>query len=139
MPTLTQMKTDVDTFVTNKWPSIVAKQENFRTNRGTYWQGLPTHLSCPAHTNGTDGSSIGDNLDANPTDQLSSWLNQFPDWVSELLPACLRVDVYDGPSGKGWTLTAEATHDGRLFRRIVNVGPESHREIPWTEIIPDEG
>ena len=138
MPTLNQMRNAIDNFVTNKWSTIVARQENFRTNRGRYWQGLPTHLVCPAHSNSTDGSKTGDRLGESPDDQgqFSTWLNVFPEWLTELLPACVRVDTYDGPQGQGWVLTVEATHNGRLYRRSQNVGPESFRTQGWHEVPP---
>jgi hypothetical protein len=135
MPTLNQMRTAIDNFVTNKWPTIVARQENYRTNKGTYWQGLPTHLACPEHSNGTDGSKLGDRLDEGPEGQFSTWLNVFPEWLSDILPACVKVDVYDSPDGQGWVLTVEATHNGTKYRRSQNVGPESHRTQGW-HIVP---
>lgn len=139
MPTLNQMRNAIDNWVTNKWPTIVARQENFRTNQGRYWQGLPTHFTCPAHSNSTDGSKTGDRLSESPDDQgqFSTWLNVFPEWLSELLPACVRVDVYDGPQGQGWVLTVEATHNGTTYRRSQNVGPESFRTQGWHEVLSE--
>jgi hypothetical protein len=138
MPTLNQIRTAIDNFVDNRWPTIVARQENYRTNQGRYWQGLKTHLVAPAHTSSTDGSKVGDLLDQSPDDQgeFSTWLNVFPEWLSDLLPALIKVDVYDGPQGQGWTLTVEATHNGNLWRRVVNVGPESYRAKAWTQVVP---
>jgi hypothetical protein len=136
LPTLTQVRDTIDTFVTNRWPTIVARQENFRTNRGRYWQGLFTHTLAPAWTSAADGSSLGDRLSEGPGDQFSTWLNVFPEWATELLPARVRIDVYDGPDGQGWVVTVEATHNGNLWRRVVNVGPESYRAQPWTQVVP---
>ena len=139
MPTLAQMRDKVDAWVTAKWPTIVARQENYRTNRGRYWQGLPTHSTCPAHENGKDGDSLGDRLTASPDDQaFSTWLNVFPEWALELLPACVRVDTYDGPGGQGWVLTIMARHNGTMYRRSQNVGPESHRTRGWHQVPEQE-
>jgi hypothetical protein len=134
VPTLNQVRNAIDNWVTNRWATVVARQENYRANKGRYWQGLRTHLVPPAHANNTDGSRVGDNLNANPTDQFESWLAVFPEWLTELLPACVRVDVYDGPSGQGWVLIVEATHNGNLWRRRVNVGPETSHALPWTQV-----
>lgn len=135
MPTLVQMRNAVDTFVTNKWPTIVARQENFRANRGRYWQGLTTHLTPPAHTSSADGSVVGDRLAQSPDDQqFSTWLNVFPEWLAEVLPATVRVDTYDGPEGMGWVLTVEAIHNGIRWSRSQNVGPESHRTQGWHQV-----
>lgn len=138
MPTLNQMRTAINNWVDGKWSTIVARQENFRTNRGRYWQGLKTHLVPPAHTNSKDDSKVGDRLNESPDDQgaFSTWLNVFPEWLTELLPASVQVDVYEGTQGHGWTLTVEATHNGDLWRRVVNVGPESHRAQAWHKVPP---
>lgn len=135
MATLAQLRTRIDTWVANRWPTIVARQENYRTNRGHYWQGLRTHIGCPAHSNSTDGDKVGDNLESQPTDAFSNWTNVFPEWVSELLPCCLWVDVYDGPSGKGWVANIEVIYNGKTYHRAVNVGPESSRSQGWHEVI----
>lgn len=136
MPTLAKMRDAIDTFLANKWPTIVARQQNFYANRGRYWQGLKTHIVCPAHTNGQDGSKAADRFDDGPTDQFSTWLNVFPEWVSELLPCCIWIDVYKGPDGEGWVANVEATHEGVMYRRSQNVGPESHRTKPWHVVTP---
>lgn len=137
MPTLAQCRDTIDTFVTNRWPTIVARQENFRSNKGRYWQGLPTHTVIPAWLSNQDGSALGDRLNISPDDQgaFSTWANVFPEWLTDLLPAQLRVDVYDGPQGQGWTLTATVTHNGNKWRRVVNVGPESNRAQGWTQVV----
>lgn len=137
MPTLNQMRNAADTFLANKWPTIVARQENFRANRGRYWQGLRTHTTVPAHTNSTDGSKLGDRLNEGPGDQFSTWLNVFPEWLSELLPVTVWIDVYDGPEGHGWVGGIEATHNGNLWRRTQNVGPESWRTQGWHQVTAD--
>lgn len=134
MPTLNQMRNAIDAFVTNKWPTIVARQENYRTNRGVYWQGLRTHLVEPAHTSSTDGSKLADQLNAGPSDAFSTWANVFPEWLSELLPACVWVDTYGGPDGQGWVFNVLATHNGTRWHRAVNVGPESYRAVAWHQV-----
>jgi hypothetical protein len=139
MPTLNQMRNAIDTFVTNKWPTIVARQENYRTNRGQYWQGLRTHLVDPAHTSSTDGSALADQLNQAPADAFQNWANVFPEWVPELLPACVWVDAYDSPEGKGWVLNIRATHNGTIWQRSVNVGPQSWRTSAWRQVPPPPG
>jgi hypothetical protein len=139
MPTLNQMRNAIDTFVTNKWPTIVARQENYRTNRGRYWQGLRTHATDPAHTSSTDGSRLADQLNQAPEDAFQNWANVFPEWVSELLPACVWVDSYNSTAGMGWVLNVRATHNGIIWQRSVNVGPESGRTSGWRQVPPPPG
>lgn len=139
MPTLNQIRTKVDNWLANKWPTIVARQQNYFTNTGRYWQGLRSHAVCPAHTGGADtGDTAPDRLDDQPDDQgaFSAWSNVFPEWVSELLPACIWIDVYDSPQGKGWVGNVEVTYDGTVYRRSQNVGPESHRTQGWHQVPP---
>jgi hypothetical protein len=137
MPTLVQCRDAIDTFVTNRWPTILARQETFLANRGRYWQGLVTHSNIPAWLSNQDGSAVGDRLTRSPSDQGAgtTWATVFPEWVSDLLPAQLCVDVYNGPQGHGWTLTVRVTHNGTLYLRVVNVGPESSRAKGWTAIV----
>jgi len=134
MPTLLATQTLVDEFVAANLAVLTARQENFRTNRGRYWQGLSTHVMRPSHTNGSDGSAPGDRLLVHPTDQFDDWDAVFPEWRagSVLLPAALRIDVYDGPDGRGWAIVIEFLHAGTLWRRVINVGPETSRSKPWT-------
>lgn len=134
MATLTQTRNAIDNFITNNWPTVVARQENYRTNRGSYWQGLRTHITTPTYTNSVDGSSIGDNLGSHPTDQFSDWLAVFPEWLTTLLPACLQVDVYNGPAGQGWVLLIEVIYNGNTYQRAINVGPESNRAFGWRQV-----
>jgi hypothetical protein len=139
MPTLNQVRTRIDSFVSEKWPTIVARQENFRTNRGRYWQGLLTHSQIPEHTSSTWGEALADKLSENPSDQFENWSAVFPEWVAELLPCAVQCDTYDGPQGQGWTLTVWGFHNGDLWTRTVNVGPETSRARPWARVQPDAG
>lgn len=136
MPTLNQMRTAVDTWLAGKWPVVVARQETYASNHGgRYWQGLRTHNVDPAYTNSTDGSRVADRFGQAPSDQLASWLDVLPEWVAELLPVCIWIDVYDGPQGTGWVAGIQATHNGNTYRRTQNVGPETWRTQGWHQVI----
>ncbi len=126
----------VDAFITNQWPTIQARQDTFRTNAGRYWQGLMTHTASPAHTNAADGSALGDRLAFGPSGQASTWLDMFPEWASELLPAAITIDVYESAQGHGWTLRVQAQHNGVEWRRVVNVGSETQRVEAWRQAPP---
>lgn len=136
MATLNQLRTRVDAWLADKWPTVVARQQNYFANRGQYWQGLKTHTIDPAHTNGSDGDSVPDRLNAQPTDAFSNWSNVFPEWDGVPIPCALKVDVYDGPQGKGWVATIFIRFNGVLYSRSQNVGPESYRTEPW-HIVPE--
>ena len=44
------------------------------------------------------------------------------------------IDVYEGPSGKGYVVNFETIRAGKKIRKSVNYGPEDHREADWTEV-----
>lgn len=44
------------------------------------------------------------------------------------------IDVYEGPSGKGYVVNFETIRAGKKIRKSVNYGPEDHRETDWTEV-----
>jgi hypothetical protein len=134
MATLNQVRTRVDNWLAEKWPSLVARQDNFFINRGRYWQGLRTHTIVPAHTNGADGDSLCTELDAQPNDAFSNWRNAFPEWATEPIPCALQCDVYDGPLGKGWFATIWIRYNGTLYKRSRNVGPESEHTQAWAVV-----
>lgn len=131
MATQAQVRTRVDAWLADKWPTLVARQQNFFANKGRYWQGLKTHTIDPAHTNGADGDAAPDRLDANPSDEFENWRNVFPSWDGSPLPCALQVDTYSGPSGVGWVATVFIRYNGTLYSRSQNVGPETYRTEPW--------
>lgn len=131
MATLAQLRTRVDNWLTARWPTVVARQQNYFANRGHYWQGLLTHTIIPAHTSGADGDSIADRLSTQLHDQFSDWKAVFPEWDGASIPAALKVDVYETPDGKGWCATLYVRYNGTLYSRAQNVGPESQRTYGW--------
>jgi hypothetical protein len=116
--------------------AVAAAQVDYLVAHGRYWQGLPTHTAAPVHTTARDGDAPADRLGSAPTDQPHTWDDTLPGLLVGPMSGRWRVDVYDGPAGKGYTLTVEAVHDGTLRRRTVNVGPETYRERDWHTVPP---
>ena len=131
MATITQLRNRVDAWLADKWPTVVARQQNYYANRGVYWQGLRTHTIVPAHTNAADGDSVADALDAMPDDAYSNWRNVFPEWDGVPIPCAVSIDVYGGPDGEGWCATIWIRYNGVLYSRSQNVGPDTHRTEAW--------
>lgn len=129
--TLIQTRNRIDAWLFAHWPTFVARQENYLTNRGNYWQGLLTHTVTPSHTTGNDADSIADRISIHPTDQFEDWITAFPEWSGVTLPAAVKVDVYSGPQGKGYCATIYVRFNGVLYSRAQNVGPESFRTYAW--------
>ena len=44
------------------------------------------------------------------------------------------VDVYDGPQGVGYVTWYEIKKGKDLYRKAINVGPETWREQDWTAV-----
>lgn len=44
------------------------------------------------------------------------------------------VDVYEGPEGTGYVTWYEAKRGKDLYRKAINVGPETWREQDWTAV-----
>jgi hypothetical protein len=134
MPQLAQVQAAADAFVQSTWwTTLTTRQGNYFASHGRFFQGLSTHAVLPAHTNGRDDSKPPDRLTTRPTDQTETWMDQLPEWASTTMPASVRINVYDGPFGHGWTVTLELTHSGVIWRRTVNVGPETHHAQPWQQ------
>jgi hypothetical protein len=139
MPTIANLRNTIDTFLTNHWPTIVARQETYKSNHGKYWQGLRTHTFRPSYTNTTGAAATPDNFSAKPTDGNQTWADVMPEWASTGLPATFRIDVYKTPAGEdGWVATVEVMHNGTLYSRSKNVGPETHRDKAWHAVVEPE-
>lgn len=132
--TLAQLRDRIDAFATNKWPTLVARQQNYFVNRGQYWQGTLTHSVIPSHTSGTVGDSVGDRVSMHPDDIFEDWTTAFPEFATDALPCALLVTAYNGPQGQGWTLTVYVFYAGNLWTRQVNVGPETYRNESWHQL-----
>lgn len=87
----------------------------------------PTHKQ-PVDLDAT--KSVGQAPDLRRRIGIDSWYSARLDLPTELM-ADLRVDVYQGPDGPGFVVMAETIHNGIVWRRAVNVGPESWRESDW--------
>jgi len=125
-----------DRFLAKEWARIQARQSAYFTTKGKYFQGLPTHASAPVHTDSAFPTPAPDRLTTKPTDQAEDWLSQFSEWNGMAMPSLVRMDVYDGPQGKGYVVTVEAFRGTQRWRRSINVGPETYRGRAWAPHTP---
>jgi hypothetical protein len=133
----TKTRSRVDAFVSAQLQTISDRQATYAASHGgRFFQGLPTHAAPVAHTDTEDGATAAGRLTVRPTDQDEDWLALLPEWNGIGMPTRSQIDVYDGPQGKGWTWTVEATHNGQLWRRVHHVGPETARVKPWHQVTP---
>jgi len=85
----------------------------------------PTH-AMPVDLDAKDGMAP----DLRKRIGIDSWYSARLEIPAKML-AAYRVDVYDGPDGPGFVILAETIHSGTIWRREINVGAESWREIDW--------
>ena len=127
--TLDSIRAAIENFRDAHAAKLVAKQEAYAANHGgRYWQGIITPGTIP-----DDGASVAADYTRKPTDQANRWADVFSgaDALPASIPAQIRVDVYDGPLGKGWVLTVSGTKSGNLYTKAWNVGPETWRAHAW--------
>lgn len=132
--TLSSTRLKVDTWLTNQWPTIVARQNAYYSSHGRYWQGLLTCTGTngiPNFTAAADGDATMDNLNSRPYYQIESISDLFPALVGVSLPAAFTCNQYDGPSGKGYVVTVYVRWNGTIYRRAQNNGPETWRSFYW--------
>lgn len=130
MPTLAEIRAQCDAKLVTLQAAITSRQTTYAAaHNGRYWQGLITHIIHPS-----DGSEILPTVGtATPTDQPTVWPASL---LSTAIPMSLQIDVYDGSSGLGYTVTLRVQVLGKLYQRVANVGPETYRAQPWSEVVP---
>ena len=133
MATVPQIEAAIDNFWANNSPKFLNRQDDYLAQVAgrCYWQGIRTPDAIP-----DDGIALPVDYTKHPTDQTETWADRFSG--SYALPGTLQaqisVDVYDGPFGKGWSVTVRFTKDGRTYSRTWNTGPETWRERGWTDV-----
>ena len=114
--------------------NIIAFQAGEASKSGKFYQVLWTHSQAPA-----DGALVlPDLLYSFPTDQIGK--SAQAQWDAAKLPASfdarIRVDVYDGPQGKGFVVVVQSQLNGATWQRSINYGPETYRDQGWMELKP---
>lgn len=126
MATPAQIRQAVDDKLALLWAAVQARQDTYAANHGgKFWQGLVTHTITPA-----DGfEALPDIGLACPTDQAGE---PYPLAIRQtVMPMSLRLDVYDGPFGRGYVATVRVLIGGVLYERSAQVGPEAWRAVGW--------
>ena len=98
--------------------------------RGRFFQGIRTPALIPS-----DGATAPPDLTLKPTDQPESWADA-KIALDAQVEVALQCDVYDGPLGRGYVLSAIVEYNGRRWQRALNSGPESWRTHLWRDVSP---
>ncbi len=104
---------------------LLEKQEKYFESASKYWQGIQFHDTIV-----TDKEERAAEITRKPVEQEEDWETMKFDFP-KTFPCTLQVDIYDGPSGKGWALTGRVRINKIIYRRTMNYGPEEWREFPW--------
>jgi len=120
----------IDAKMNGLLPAMEAQQRTFAAQHNNrFWQGLRSHSVAPA-----DGDEKRPDIGTRaPTDQTEPYP---PVLRNANLPCAMQVDVYDGPSGIGYTATLTVVIEGQEWQRVANEGPETHRVRPWFAVPP---
>lgn len=132
--TLASARLKVDTWLTNQWPTITARQDTYLAGHGRYWQGLLTCTgtnTIPNFTAASDGDNVQGNLESKPHYEAESIADIFPELVGMNLPAAFLCDQYVGPFGAGYTITVWVRFNGVIYTRSKTVGAEKWRDSDW--------
>ena len=142
MPPLHAVQNRIDDWITDNMVQLRTREENYFGTHGEYWQGLWTHTVLPMHNPAgppTAGDTEPDSLSSKPERQTESWLEFWPALNGLSMASLIRIDVYSGPYGDGFVLVSVMGHDGNIYTRLVNEGPETWRDEDWTLFVPTPG
>lgn len=104
--------------------TLLAQQEAYKNQYGTYWQGIRTF-------NGFPSSMAEPDVRRKASDMALDWVD-FGIELPSFTKVVVRVDVYEAPCGSGYVFVQEFENsDGALFEKAQNFGCEEHRSFDW--------
>lgn len=119
--------------------NLPAAQATYKEEHGDdirYWQALPTFTEAAIPVDGVEATP--DNLDAKPVDVPLSWADmEATSGISPCDCCATSINEYVAPGGAGFEVIYEAKINGRKCQKVVNFGPETYRDQPWTDEIPE--
>lgn len=138
MPTLVQVRNAVDARLTTLWTGqVVPRQAAYLAAHGRYFQGYATFSLAALPDNPSGGAAtvleVAPTTNTHPTDQAETWTDSGI-VLGATIPMALRMDVYDGPQGKGYVGTVWARWAGNTYTRSQNFGPEDWRTQAWAVV-----
>lgn len=102
------------------------RQSTYQANHGRYWQGVRWVVP-------SDGDLTAPDLSVHPTDQAGDW-TAFGLTLPATMKMALRIDVYNGPYGQGWTLTTFVRLGGTMYARTWEGAGAEDRALGWRAV-----
>lgn len=130
--TLTQVRTRVDTALTNLWQQLSTRQDTYYAAHGRYWQCLISTTNTPNWNSTNSADSLPNNTNAIPFYQVEQIVDVFPELLTNLFPAAIMIDQYRGPLGDGYVGTVIVQYQGTNYYRVQQRGPETWRTSAWS-------
>lgn len=146
---MTQEQTKIHNALLAVWTTLVALQDHYFAQHNRYFQGIITHTTLPNGNAKRDGDFA-----KKPTDQVDDWteflrgktddgqgnisyLHASP-VIAARLEYAIRIDVWDGPSGKGWVISVEYADNSGDHWKLQRFSDGS--EIDWAivEVEPND-
>ena len=122
------IRAKVDAIVNDLADAAAPFQSAKAAGRGGYWQGPRTHAAPPA-----DGAALAPDLARAAHGETETWSDAaLP--LPPQMECSVQIDVYDGPSGRGYVIAGEVLLAGVRYLRRAHVGPETWREHDWTPV-----
>lgn len=122
------IRAKVDAIVNDLADAASAFQSVKLAARGRYWQGLSSHAAPPA-----DGAASAPDRARAAQGETENWSDAgLP--LPPLMECAARIDVYDGPSGRGYVIAGELLLAGVRYLRRIHTGPEAWREHDWVPV-----
>lgn len=109
--------------------SIIANETKYYAKNKRYFQGLPSDTT----TRSIAPALKQFNRLTKPSDQKETWIDFGLRDIS--VRGTYRVDVYDGPLGKGYVMGVRIKVDTSYYELRKNVGPETWNDTGLTFII----
>lgn len=114
----------IDATLAGLLPAVAQQQDGYFATHGVYYQMLWTHSELPTEP------AAPDNLSALPIGQTAGTVAGLPG----LMRSRMRIDTYGKPDG--WTMTLQASIDGKVWQRSIDCGVNPSRSAAWAVLRP---
>ncbi len=131
MPTLAEIRNQVDAALVPIWGRIQTFQAAYLLAHGRYWQGIRNPVVLPA-----DGAEQSLDNSVKPIGQAENWADANLS-LPVSLPMSIEIHTHDGPQGKGYTGIVMVKVGADRYYRMQGIGAHSVT-VPWTKVLDEQ-